>query len=89
MGRSDIIDRHLVRVFPFRERPPFMHRWSRDADGIWREWQGKKASSAMPFAWFIFERSPTVPGTSLQRLSWRDFDKAERIGLADRPGAVQ
>ncbi len=88
VGRSDIIDRHLVRVYPFRERPPFMHRWSRGEDGVWREWEGKKASSAMPFAWFIFERSPTVSGTTLQRLSWRDFDNEARIGLTTAGAAL-
>lgn len=88
-GRSDIIDRHLVRVYPLIERPPMMHRWLRGVwelrkgerepvlvhdDGVWREWSGKKAGSAMPMAWFIFERhdglEPTKP-VSLKRISWR------------------
>ncbi len=35
----------LARVHVFRERPPMMHR-----DG----WTGKRATSAIPFAWFVW-----------------------------------
>lgn len=72
-GRSDIIDRHLNHVLAFIERPPMMHRWSQGEDGVWREWEGKKSSSAMPFAWFIFTRNlnKSKKHTTLQRISWR------------------
>jgi hypothetical protein len=69
--RSDILDGHLSRVWVIKERPPFMHRWSQSEDGSWREWTGKKADSAMPFAWYVFEREPQLP-TTLGRVSWRD-----------------
>lgn len=70
-GRSDIIDHHLVRVYPFVERPPMMHRWTLE-NGVWTEWSGNRATSAMPVAWFVFERKrdPGVPIT-LKRISWR------------------
>lgn len=94
--RNDIVDRHLSRVYPFIERPPMMHRWSRGLyekcpspectkackrcngagvifirdDGVWREWQGRKSSSAMPVAIFVFERDhDTSRGTNLRRVS--------------------
>jgi hypothetical protein len=72
-GRSDLIDHHLDHVLAFIERPPMMHRWSQGEDGIWREWQGKKSSSAMPFAWFIFKRdlNKQEKHTTFQRISWR------------------
>lgn len=48
-GRSDIMDGGLLRaVYPFRNRLPMMHR-----DG----WQGKKSTSAVPFAWFVWDLS--------------------------------
>jgi hypothetical protein len=53
--RTEILEhRGLARVHVFRRRLPFMHR-----DG----WTGARASSAIPFAWFVFDRShrgPTV-----------------------------
>lgn len=63
-GRSDIIDGHLSRIWLGRERLPTMHR---------EGWDGPKVTnSAMPFAWFVFEREPETPGRiSLQRMSWR------------------
>lgn len=72
-GRSDLIDGHLDHVLAFIERPPMMHRWSQGEDGVWREWQGKKSSSAMPFAWFIFRRdhNKSKKHTTFQRISWR------------------
>jgi hypothetical protein len=46
--RTEILERRgLARVLVFRERLPRMHR-----DG----WNGRKASSAVPFAWFVWER---------------------------------
>lgn len=73
-ARADIIDVNLARVYPFVERPRHMHRWSQGEDGVWREWQGKKAGSAMPVAWFVFKKNhdARVSGTQLKRLSWRN-----------------
>ena len=51
--RTAILEhRGLARVHVFRERLPMMHR-----DG----WAGPKASSAMAFAWFVWERGHTGP----------------------------
>jgi hypothetical protein len=53
--RTDILEhRGLARVHVFRKRLPMMHR-----DG----WSGPRASSAMPFAWFVWShdhRGPAV-----------------------------
>lgn len=60
-GRRGILDDgRLSRVHVFRNRLPMMHR-----DG----WQGPKATSAIPYAWFIWDRSHTGP-TVLNRISW-------------------
>ncbi len=60
-SRRSILDEScLARVHVFRNRLPMMHR-----DG----WEGPKASSATPFAWFIWDRSHTGP-TQLHRISW-------------------
>ena len=53
-GRSDLIDDHLAEVLIGRERLPMMHR-----DG----WQGPRASSAIAFAWFVWDRSHGGPPT--------------------------
>jgi hypothetical protein len=46
--RSDVLERRgLARVHIFHKRLPMMHR-----DG----WQGRRASSAIPFAWFCWSR---------------------------------
>jgi hypothetical protein len=46
--RTEILERRgLARVHVFRRRLPMMHR-----DG----WTGKRASSAIPFAWFVWNR---------------------------------
>jgi hypothetical protein len=59
--RSAILDGGLLaRVHVFRNRLPMMHR-----DG----WQGPKASSAVPFAWFVWELGHKGPAT-LRRISW-------------------
>jgi len=47
-------------VHVFRKRLPRMHR-----DG----WEGRKASSGMSFAWFVWERGYTGP-TTIDRISW-------------------
>jgi hypothetical protein len=70
--RSDILDHSLARIWVFVERPPMMHRWSQNDRGIWQEWTGKKAESAMPFAWFCFEsgHNGARDGIQVRRLSW-------------------
>ena len=61
VGRSDILDGgRLARVHLFANRLPMMHR-----DG----WQGNKASSAMPFAWFCWDRDHDGP-IILRRIKW-------------------
>jgi hypothetical protein len=63
VGRSDIIDNHLSRVWLGRERLPMMHR-----DG----WDGTtQTNSAMPFAWFVFTREQTGGSFQVRRMSWR------------------
>lgn len=60
-GRRDILEgAGLARVHVFRNRLPMMHR-----DG----WAGPRASSAMAFAWFVWERGHQGPAT-LNRISW-------------------
>lgn len=73
-GRSDILDHHLIKVFPFVRRPPMLHRWSQDPDGVWREWDGKKADSAMAYAWYVFEREKSYRDPRMQRITWLDAD---------------
>lgn len=62
--RSDLIDTHLDLILLGIERLPMMHR-----DG----WEGPKlAASAMPFAWFRFERRRELGrATRFKRISWR------------------
>src|SRR5215475_8550680 len=61
--RSSILDgAGLRRVFVFRKRLPMMHR-----DG----WEGRKASSGLPFAWFVWERGYRGHPIT-QRISWED-----------------
>jgi hypothetical protein len=58
--RTDILERRgLARVHVFRERLPMMHR-----DG----WTGRRASSRIPFAWFVWQRDHTGPAI-LNRIS--------------------
>ena len=52
----------LGGVFVFRKRLPMMHR-----DG----WQGRKASSGLAFAWFVWERGYRGHPIT-QRISWED-----------------
>jgi hypothetical protein len=49
-----------VRIFVFRRRLEMMHR---------RGWEGPKASSAMCFAWYVWDRE-YVGLTTVQRISW-------------------
>jgi hypothetical protein len=60
--RSALLDcGRLARVHVFKNRLPMMHR-----DG----WTGPRASSAIPFAWFAFDREHAGPAT-IDRISWR------------------
>jgi hypothetical protein len=53
--RSAILDTGtLARVHVFRKRLPMMHRDS---------WTGPRASSAIPFAWFVWDRDHVGPTT--------------------------
>ena len=54
-------ERGLARVHVFRKRLPMMHR-----DG----WQGRKANSAIAFAWFVWDRSYSG-ATTISRISWQ------------------
>jgi hypothetical protein len=69
--RTAILERRgLARVHVFRNRLPMMHRDS---------WTGPRASSAIAFAWFVFDRDHCGP-TTLGRISWRD-DAAEDLAI--------
>lgn len=59
--RTNVLENSgLARIHVFRNRLPMMHR---------RDWIGPKASSAMPFAWFVWERGYKGPIT-IDRISW-------------------
>jgi hypothetical protein len=61
-GRSSILDGgFLARVYPFRDRLPYMHR---------EGWDGPKSTNTIAFAWFVWERGWNKP-TQMQRISWR------------------
>lgn len=72
-SRADILTENLSWVLPFDRRAPLMHRWSPGKDGIWREWDGPKSTSAMAFAWFVFKRWNDGI-TRLRRITWTDDD---------------
>src|SRR5262249_22498879 len=56
--RSDILDAHPpARIHVFKKRLPMMHRAG---------WTGKKASSAIAFAWFVWDGHP--PYTTIDRI---------------------
>lgn len=72
--RNGILDGgHLARVWVFRDRLPMMHRAG---------WEGPKASSAMAFAWFVWDTRHQGPPT-LHRVSWRDYDEDRRDVVSD------
>jgi hypothetical protein len=61
-GRTDILEhRGLARVHIFRKRLPMMHR---------HNWEGKRSSSALPFAWFVWERDHRGSTVAFDRISW-------------------
>lgn len=65
--RTPILDNgKLARVLVFKKRLPMMHR-----DG----WDGPKSSSAMAFAWYIWDRFHSGP-TEMRRIVWAANDNA-------------
>jgi hypothetical protein len=59
--RSPLLDRGmLARVHVFKNRLPMMHRHG---------WAGPRASSAIPFAWFVWSRNHHGP-IILDRIVW-------------------
>jgi hypothetical protein len=63
--RSPILDDgRLARIYVFRNRLPMMHR---------EGWNGPRASSSIPFAWFCWTRGHQGPA-QLRRISWRHDD---------------
>lgn len=60
VDRSDIVDTHLSRVHVFRNRIPMMHRAG---------WTGKRSTSMIAFAWFVFERGHSGP-IEVDRITW-------------------
>jgi hypothetical protein len=61
MKRTAILERSGLRaVHVFRRRLPMMHRAG---------WTGPRASSAMAFAWFVWDRNHRGP-TTIDRISW-------------------
>jgi hypothetical protein len=63
-GRAAILDSgELARVYVFRNRLPMMHRSGRGTQ------VAKTNSSAMAFAWFVWDRSHVGP-TTISRISW-------------------
>src|SRR5262249_4705713 len=61
--RSPLLDRGLLaRVHVFKKRLPMMHRHG---------WQGPRASRAIAFVWFVFDREHHGPIT-LDRIAWTD-----------------
>jgi hypothetical protein len=62
-ARSPILDTGmLAAVHVFKRRLPMMHR-----DG----WTGPRASSALPFAWFVWHRHHFGPAV-VDRISWEE-----------------
>jgi hypothetical protein len=61
--RAPILDAgQLARIHVFKRRLPMMHRHG---------WTGPRASSAMAFGWFIWNRDHVGP-TTVGRVSWGD-----------------
>jgi hypothetical protein len=73
-GRARLwcLDRgHLARVHVFRERLPFMHRHG---------WEGKKSTSNVPYAWFVFDGDHNGP-TEVRRISWKENEQVQNAGV--------
>jgi hypothetical protein len=76
--RTDILERRgLARIHVFRRRLPMMNR-----DG----WNGPRASSAIPFAWFCWNRDHRGPAI-INRIG-REVAGGHRADLASK-GAVR
>jgi hypothetical protein len=59
--RAPILDTgKLARVHIFANRLPMMHR---------KGWNGRRASSAIPFAWFVWDRDHSG-GATISRIYW-------------------
>jgi hypothetical protein len=59
--RTDILEHAgLARIHVFANRLPMMHRAG---------WRGRKASSAVPFAWFVWSADHYGP-TKIDRIRW-------------------
>jgi hypothetical protein len=59
--RSRILDTGtLAAVHVFKKRLPMMHR---------EGWTGRRASNAMPFAWFVWDRNHAGPAV-IERICW-------------------
>jgi hypothetical protein len=71
-------ERGLARVHLFRKRLPMMHR-----DG----WAGPKASSAIPFAWFVWDADHSGPPI-VCRLSWEESTPATKSRRPAKPLAL-
>jgi hypothetical protein len=68
--RSELLDTGLLsKVHVFSNRLPMMHR---------DNWQGKRASSAIPFAWFVWDLNHRGPIT-VDRIRWQ---KDQQNGMA-------
>jgi hypothetical protein len=74
--RTEILEqRGLARLHVFRERLPMMHR-----DG----WTGPRASSSMPFGWFVWQRGH-AGSTVVDRISTNPITKISSSRGCDRP----
>jgi DNA polymerase bacteriophage-type len=74
--RSEILERRgLARIHVFRDRLPMMHR-----DG----WTGPRASSAVAYAWFCWDRGHLGP-TNIDRISWRPSTSDHPNSTASAP----
>lgn len=69
--RSDILDNNLRRVHVFKSRLPMMHRYG---------YSGKKSTSQVPYAWYVFERGYTGPVT-IDRIDHHREKKSAKQGL--------
>jgi hypothetical protein len=68
VARSDIVDRHLRRIWAGRQRLPMMHR-----DG----WTGPRTrSGGAPFAWFVFMPGARRGPIEVQRIIGRRHESA-------------
>ncbi|WP_221136728.1 hypothetical protein [Rhizobium lentis] len=66
-------DNPPARVYVFKRRLPMMHR---------EGWDGKKASSRMNTAWFVWERQDDGSygdTTVIKRVDWKDYEEADAL----------